>query len=220
MIKSWSNIDVSAFKIIGAFFIGFFYDMVVWGFFAIPVALYIWLMKDRWYQKKWQRILLFTLFFILTLIIIFNAGAEIVFWDEFNVRYNFIAVDYLIYTTEVLGNIWQSYNIPLIAGIVLLVAVITVWLFRKMLIASQQKSMRFGKRTIFFFIFLLVPAAGYFLVNNRYKEISNNNYVNELGGNGIYEFGSAFWNNEIDYNLFYAKRNDAENFKILRGCYI
>lgn len=217
MIKSWSNIDVSAFKIIGAFFIGFFYDMVVWGFFAIPVALYIWLMKDRWYQKKWQRILLFTLFFILTLIIIFNAGAEIVFWDEFNVRYNFIAVDYLIYTTEVLGNIWQSYNIPLIAGIVLLVAVITVWLFRKMLIASQQKSMRFGKRTIFFFIFLLVPAAGYFLVNNRYKEISNNNYVNELGGNGIYEFGSAFWNNEIDYNLFYAKRNDAENFKILRN---
>lgn len=162
LIKSWPGLELNPLSFAGIFVIGLFYDLVVSSFFAIPVALYCWLMKDSWYQKKWQRILLFSLFFILTLIIIFNACAEIVFWDEFNVRYNFIAVDYLIYTTEVLGNIWQSYNIPLIAGIVLLVAVITVWLFRKMLMASQQTSMRFGKRSIFFFTFLLAPAAGYF----------------------------------------------------------
>jgi len=217
LIQSWPNVELNFFKLIGVFLLGFFYDVVVWGFFAIPVALYIWLMKDSWYQKKWQRIFLFTLFFILLLIIIFNAGAEIAFWDEFNVRYNFIAVDYLIYTTEVLGNIWQSYNIPLIAGCVVLAAIIILWALRNKLIASQQVSMRFGKRTIFFFLFLLVPTAGYFLVNNRYKNISNNNYVNELSGNGIYEFGSAFWNNEIDYNIFYAKRNDTANLKILRS---
>jgi phosphoglycerol transferase MdoB-like AlkP superfamily enzyme len=41
--------------------------------------------------------------------------------------------------------------------------------------------------------------------------------VNELGGNGIYEFGSAFWHNEIDYDKFYATRNDTANFKILRN---
>jgi phosphoglycerol transferase MdoB-like AlkP superfamily enzyme len=217
LIQSWPNVELNFFKLIGIFLLGFFYDVVVWGFFAIPVALYIWLMKDSWYQKKWQRIFLFTLFFILLLIIIFNAGAEIAFWDEFNVRYNFIAVDYLVYTTEVLGNIWQSYNIPLIAGCVVLAAIIILWALRNKLIASQQVSMRFGKRTIFFFLFLLIPTAGYFLVNNRYKNISNNNYVNELSGNGIYEFGSAFWNNEIDYNIFYAKRNDTANLKILRS---
>ncbi|MEO6542221.1 MAG: LTA synthase family protein, partial [Ferruginibacter sp.] len=55
------------------------------------------------------------------------------------------------------------------------------------------------------------------LVNNRIKDISNNNYVNELGGNGIYEFGAAFWNNEIDYNKFYVTRSDTANFKILRN---
>ena len=64
--------------------------------------------------------------------------------------------------------------------------------------------------------FLLFPLAGYFLVNNRFKDISSNNYINELGGNGIYEFGSAFWNNEIDYNKFYITRNDTANFAILR----
>ena len=63
---------------------------------------------------------------------------------------------------------------------------------------------------------MLVPTAGYFLVNNWYKNISPNNYVNELAGNGIYEFGSAFWNNEIDYNRFYATRDDKANFAVLR----
>ncbi|HNK27456.1 MAG TPA: LTA synthase family protein, partial [Ferruginibacter sp.] len=200
----------------GAFLIGFFYDLVVWGFFAIPVALYCWLMKDSWYQKKWQRIPLFVLFFLVTLILVVNVCAEIVFWDEFNVRYNFIAVDYLIYTTEVLGNIWESYNIPLIIGAVVLVVLLLLFLVRKKLVESQQSSMRFKKRTVFFLCFLLFPLAGYFLVNNRFKDISSNNYINELGGNGIYEFGSAFWNNEIDYNKFYITRNDTANFAILR----
>ena len=63
---------------------------------------------------------------------------------------------------------------------------------------------------------MLLPTAGYFLVNNWYKNFSQNNYVNELAGNGIYEFGSAFWNNEIDFNRFYATRNDTANFTILR----
>ena len=34
--------------------------------------------------------------------------AEWLFWDEFGGRFNFIAVDYLLYTHEVLGNIWES----------------------------------------------------------------------------------------------------------------
>jgi phosphoglycerol transferase MdoB-like AlkP superfamily enzyme len=217
LIKSWPALELNPLSFIGVFVIGFFYDVVVSSFFAIPVALYCWLTKDSFYQKKWQRIPLFILFFIITLIAVINAGGEITFWDEFSVRYNFIAVDYLIYTTEVLGNIWESYNIPLIGTGILLATIAVIFLVRKNIIASQLVSMRFAKRTGFFFLFLLVPAAGYFLVNNRFKNFSNNNYVNELGGNGIYEFGSAFWNNEIDYNRFYATQSDTANFKILRN---
>ena len=217
LVKSWPNLELNPLSFTGIFVIGFIYDLLVGSFFAIPVALYCWLMKDAWYQKKWQRILLFSLFFIITLILVLNAGAEIVFWDEFNVRYNFIAVDYLIYTTEVLNNIWESYNIPLIGGAVMLLTVCIVLLIRKKIRASQLVSMRFARRTIFFFSFLLIPVAGYFLANNRLKNTTGNNYVNELGGNGIYEFGTAFWNNEIDYNRFYITRNDTTNFKILRA---
>lgn len=216
LIKSWTDVELSLLSFLGIFIVGLFYDLVVWSFFAIPVAFYCWLMKDSWYKKKWGLIPLFILFSILILILVFSAGGEIVFWDEFNVRYNFIAVDYLIYTTEVINNIIESYNTPLIIGSVLLVVFFVVFLIRKKIVLSQQQSYRFKKRTIAFFIFMLFPTAGYFLVNNWYKNFSQNNYVNELAGNGIYEFGSAFWNNEIDFNRFYATRNDTANFTILR----
>ncbi|MBX2932898.1 MAG: sulfatase-like hydrolase/transferase [Ferruginibacter sp.] len=217
LIISWPNLELSFLRIAGIFIIGLFYDMVVCSFFAIPVALYCWLMKDSWYRHKWNRIPMFIMFFIITLILVINVGGEIIFWDEFNVRYNFIAVDYLVYTNEVLVNIWESYNIPLIATGIAIAAVAIVLLVHKKIYASQQVSMRFARRTVFFLLFMLLPLAGYFLVNNRIKDISNNNYVNELSGNGIYEFGAAFWHNEIDYNKFYATNNDTANFRILRN---
>ncbi len=217
LIISWPNVELTALRLAGIFFIGLFYDLVVCSFFAIPVSLYCWLMKDSWYQKKWQRIPLFILFFLIILILVINVGGEIIFWQEFNVRYNFIAVDYLVYTTEILGNIWESYNIPLISAAVFILTAAILFLVRKKLTAYQQVSMHFAKRTVFFLFFMLFPLAGYFLVNNRIKNCSNNNYVNELGGNGIYEFGFAFWNNEIDYNKFYPTQSDTANFKILRS---
>ncbi len=217
LIISWPNVELTVLRLLGIFFIGLFYDLVVSSFFAIPVALYCWLVKDSWYQKKWQRIPLFILFFLVTILLVLNVGGEIIFWQEFNVRYNFIAVDYLVYTNEVLGNIWESYNIPLISAGIIIATTGIVFLVRKKLIISQQVSMHFAKRTVFFLIFMLFPLAAYFLVNNHIKNSSNNNYVNELGGNGIYEFGFAFWNNEIEYNKFYLTRNDTANFKILRS---
>lgn len=217
LVKSLGNIDFSPLHLIGIFLVGLLYDLVVSSFFAIPVALYCWLINDTFYKKKWQRIFLFPLFFLLIFLIIGIAGSEIVFWNEFNVRFNFIAVDYLVYTNEVLGNIEESYNVPVILLVVVAITILTLALVRKKLIASQIESMRFGKRSLCFLVFLLFPLAAYFLVNNRIKNISNNNYVNELGGNGVYEFGAAFWNNELDYNRFYAVNNDTANIKILRA---
>ena len=38
-----------------------------------------------------------------------STVGEVLFWNEFSARFNFIAVDYLVYTREVTGNIAQSY---------------------------------------------------------------------------------------------------------------
>jgi hypothetical protein len=46
----------------------------------------------------------------------FAAFAEWAFWGEFSARFNFIAVDYLVYTREVLANIPSPYPVLPIAA--------------------------------------------------------------------------------------------------------
>jgi phosphoglycerol transferase MdoB-like AlkP superfamily enzyme len=215
--KSWPFLDLNMFSFFGIFIIGFFYDCVVATFFSVPLLFYCWLMKDSWYQKKWNLIPLYAMLTIELCLLLMNVVGEVTFWDEFGVRYNFIAVDYLIYTNEVIGNISESYNLPVIISAVLLAALLFLLLFRKMINKSTQVSERFKKRTLLFLIYFSLPIFAYFFVNNKFKQISKNNYVNELSSSGIYEFGVAFWNNEIDYQQFYLTRNDEQNISSLRN---
>lgn len=65
-------------------------------------------------------------------LLIFITTTEWFFWDEFGARFNFIAVDYLIRTQELLGNISESYPMgPILAGIGALAGGIVWLLFRK-----------------------------------------------------------------------------------------
>ena len=54
--------------------------------------------------------------------LLFSAVAEWLFWDEFGSRFNFIAVDYLVYRQEVTSNISESYPLQWILPAIGLVA--------------------------------------------------------------------------------------------------
>ena len=216
IIYSFTELDNSFFAIIGALLSGLFYDLMVASFFVLPLAMYCWLMKDSLYRKRWQKPVLYFFFILAIIIIVFNAIAEFVFWDEFKSRFNFIAVDYLVYTNEVMNNIIESYNMPLVIGGLLIAGALLFWPIRKLADASLFSSMRFLQRSKIFFMYLLIPIAGYLFVSNSFKNISNNRYVNELGGNGMYEFGHAFWHNELDYKIFYATKTDTASFMMMQ----
>ena len=216
MIISFHELDNNLAGMFGAFLLGLLYDLVVASFFCLPLALYCWLMKDSWYRSKQQRPLLYLFFIISILLIVFNAIAEFVFWDEFKSRFNFIAVDYLVYTNEVMNNIIESYNMPLVVTALLIAGALLFLPIRKWVDLSQTTSLRFIKRTAFFLVYLLFPLTGYLLVNSNYRNFSANRYINELAGNGMYEFGHAFWNNELDYTTFYASRKDSTCFAAVR----
>ena len=79
------------------------------GFIGLKTFLFGLLLFLPKYRKT-IRFWLFTMvMFLYVVLIIQNAISEYFFWNEFGVRYNFIAVDYLVYTNEVIGNIMQSY---------------------------------------------------------------------------------------------------------------
>jgi phosphoglycerol transferase MdoB-like AlkP superfamily enzyme len=217
LIYSFANVDFSVGNLLGIFLFGFFYDLVNAAYFIIPMMLYLWLVPQRWYGKRWHGMVLTALMTLFTFLLLFNAVAEWFFWEEFNTRYNFIAVDYLVYTNEVLGNIQQSYPIAwIVTGLVVLCALIVVPLTRLVKRLPMGEPMRFKKRSAVFAAYAVVPVLLYFTVNSKYHQFSNNAYVNELSGNGMYELFAAYLNNELSYDQFYKTISPETSFRDVR----
>ncbi len=168
-------------------------------------------------RYKWRTVVLKCYLFLAIFLLLFNAVSEYFFWEEFATRYNFIAVDYLIYSNEVIGNIQESYPI---VWIVIGIAALSIIIFipaQKYIAASVRSSISIKQKAVVAAVLFLLPLATYLLLNNRLKRFSGNEYANELSGNGLYEFGAAFWNNELDFYKFYQSMPNAEAFAILKN---
>jgi phosphoglycerol transferase MdoB-like AlkP superfamily enzyme len=190
---------------------------VIIGYLALRLAIFILLnKKTESFRLKWRENVLLLDLFIFTFLLVFNAVSEYFFWDEFSTRYNFIAVDYLVYTNEVIGNIRESYPIvPIVAAIALISGAI-VFLFRKPVRQSVTVQPSWNSKAGIMMIMLTLPLLSYLTVDNSWRKFSTNEYANELAGNGMFEFGTAFWNNELDFFKFYATLPDKEAFDIVR----
>ncbi|MEG2365240.1 MAG: sulfatase-like hydrolase/transferase [Alistipes sp.] len=162
-------------------------------------------------RHNWTTAWFATLLVIYTGLILFNGVSEYFFWNEFGVRYNFIAVDYLVYTSEVVGNIMESYPvIPMMSGLLVITLGVAWWLFRRDLHLAASLQGVAGKAIVAAAYFVACGAAiGLLAFNTRFQN-SENVYVNELQANGLYKFYDAFLKNELDYQQFYLTRPDAE----------
>lgn len=212
---SFGEVDTTFLSLLKIYGVGLFFDLVAFSYFMIPIVLVITFVTDKWMRKG----LLYFLIFVLFFIILFNGVSEYFFWEEFGVRYNFIAVDYLVYTTEVLGNINQSYPIPFLISAILIINLSIIFLLvRKGKVAQMaggtsllRNRLKVGA------LLLLLPLLAYFTVNYTWAEKGKNRYNNELSKNGIYSLFAAFFSNELDYETFYAKRDNLVNFKDLNN---
>lgn len=106
----------------GALFVGLLFDLVMAWFLTLPLGLLGAVWPVSWSASRWLRLPLRAAWLFGAFLFTFWKISEILFWEEFGVRFNFIAVDYLVYTTEVVRNIHESYDLPLIVAGVLLVA--------------------------------------------------------------------------------------------------
>ena len=187
-------------------------------FIALKTFLFGLLLFLPNYRKQIRLVLYCIAIFIFVLVIVQNAISEFFFWNEFGVRYNFIAVDYLIYTNTVIGNIMESYPVvPLFIGIGLLTALFTYFIvihtkpFLYNLPSFSYKIKGLIAYVVLFIISLLVIP---FLAE---QEKSSNVFTNELQADGLYKFYVAFMTNELDYHKFYKTLPDAEAFAILKN---
>ena len=118
--------------LIRAFAFGAAFDAVAAAYALTPFVLWFALAPDRVARTWIFRASSIALFLLASFIFFFTAAAEWLFWDEFGARFNFIAVDYLLYTHEVIGNIWQSYPTgKLLIALALAAAAVTALLARR-----------------------------------------------------------------------------------------
>lgn len=170
---------------------------------------------------KWRRKLRFWLFsfviFLYVLLILQNGLSEYFFWNEFGVKYNFIAVNYLIYTNEVIGNIMQSYPVvPLFSALFVVSGIVTYFIVQKSKSYIDEIPTLKEKLKITL-IYSILFAVSLFAVPTLAKtENSKNLFVNELQSNGLYKFYLAFQNNKLDYFKFYKTLPTQEAFTILK----
>ena len=197
-------LELSALRLAHVFGVGLLFDLVAACYFTLPLVLYLALLPERVARSRvhaWIFSVLFLGFMYVPMVV---AAAEWVFWDEFGARFNFIAVDYLVYTHEVLGNIWQSYPVGLWLAL-LAVPALLVWVpLRRRLFEWLAASSPLRQRWSTAALLLLLAALSMVFVQAQQKDLSDSDAANELAGNGIYEFFAANLNNELSYPRFYA----------------
>lgn len=184
---------------------GFLFDIAVLPWFLLPWALWEAVVPNfrpagraaRW-EAIWAGIWAGGFFGLFVAI----AAAEFAFWIEFGSRFDFIAVDYLVYTHEVIGNIQESYPVfPALAGLALVSGAVVWWTWPRVhggvaVAGWRGRLARTGAVA-------LAAALGLFLVDIRLAETKASAFVQQLSENGVYAFFHAYNNNQLDYDKYY-----------------
>jgi len=202
-------------SLLATFAWGLLYDLGAAAFVALPLVVLLTLLPSGALRARWTRGVVHVVGFVVLFALFFGAVAEWTFWDEFGVRFNFIAVDYLVYTTEVLGNIRESYSLPLIVGTLLGLAgatgVLVLWSRQPtawLVAAAEPARLRYRRGGVWFVVLLAFGLA----LDGDQLPTFRNNYNRELAKNGLWSLFAAFRNNVLDYEQFYPVLPQAEAF--------
>jgi phosphoglycerol transferase MdoB-like AlkP superfamily enzyme len=214
-----SDANVSVMQVFSLYGVGVVYDVSFLLYASLPLAVYLLLCPRRLWQQHWHKQLLLGVVGVSLFVMLFTAVAEWLFWDEFGVRFNFIAVDYLVYSEEVINNILESYPIYPLLALLAIVAIVTTVLLRKTVLAALDAPRLRAAPALFSVVGILLSAAlsCALIGQGAPRGTDGNAYQRELASNGPFQFFAAFRNNELDYPQFYTTLADPEVARLLRS---
>jgi len=206
------QIDTNILELLKVFSIGLFYDFIAFSYYIIPFVIYLILVPKKIFNSKLHKVFALLVYFLVVYAVVFNGFSEYFFWDEFGKRFNFIAVDYLVYTHEVINNILESYPIPLLISIILLITAFIFYIICKIgsfCYETFNDDTPFTKRLVIGAFLLLLPILFFITFDKQnIAHTCKNKYNQELSKNGFYSLFSAFRHNELDYYEFYKTLPD------------
>jgi len=180
------------------------FDLLAALWILAPLTLYLALVPERWFRWRGHAGALRAGVFLGLYAMLFIALAEGFFFAEFDGRFNFVAVDYLIFPTEVTLNLWESYPLVWLLGGLLVVTLVIARLLRgrlaRLTAGPTAPALRVG--------FTACHAAGIWLLGVLLAPMSGNlsedRALNEIVGNGYHAFWSALIGQDAPYEGRYA----------------
>ena len=176
LFMSFTDVSMNPLNLFWSYGAGLLMDTVAFSYFMIPFVLFLMFVPDKLFNSRVHKWMAFVVYFITFYILLFNGVSEYFFWEEFGVRYNFIAVDYLVYTTEVLGNIKESYPLPFLISAILItdLALIYFVIKKKLLIVSLESISIRKERLLSGLCLLMIPVLSFIVIKNTTVEITKN----------------------------------------------
>ena len=216
-IQFGSPRQVSAGTTAHIFLTGFHADFMVALMTTLPLLFWFALVRERWFGRLWQRVLLIGGCWIFWTVQVFLLFTEYYFFEEFKSRFNTVAVDYLLYPTEVFGNIRESY--PLTTVALVCCAISLAWgiaafrYFRRMWFLPLSPGSRFlhvaGGLVLCALLLKTADLSG--------THFSEDRTLNEIAGNGSISFAAAAWTHNLEYAAFYRTLPRDEAYALVRG---
>ena len=216
LAKAWHFLPLTPWLLIKIFGVGLFYDAITLVYFIVPFVLYVTVIPEKIFWSRFHKPLIYLVSFLSIDLLVFDGVAEYYFFDEFSTRFNFIAIDYLLYTKELANNAMESYPFfSLMSGVGVISLMLLLW-FKKWVDQAETFPTPLKQRVKYGLLFLLLPLGPLLWVDLSFTKVSSNSFANELAANGIYNIVAAFKNNQIDYETFYASREELAVFQDLR----
>jgi len=185
------------------FLIGLHRDVYVALLLLLPLVFWFFLLPNGWFVATWHRVLFRFACFIWWLVEIFLLMAEFFFFEEFQSRFNTVAVDYVLYPTEVFINIWDSYPVVTVVVTCAALSVAWVWIANRLFREMWLDRSRPGKRFAWLVGAVALAAILTPTVTFKGTNASTDRTLNELANNGAIAFACAAWTHDLDYAAFY-----------------
>jgi Sulfatase len=195
--------------------VGMINDAVQALYLLFPFALYLLLLPDRCYRSWLNRGLIAGGVIAAIFALLYLGPTEYYFFDEFDARYNLVAVNYLMYPTEVFTDIWDSYPVMKIVIACAVAAALIFLVLRRVLTSGYGAASTLRLRMPRFAVHAALLALAIAVFPTDALTRSKNRVANELAANGHSSFFRALRTSEIDYGTYYATRDPGQSLQRL-----
>lgn len=165
-------------------------------------------------RKPWRAMSLTLVEFCYVLLTITELVCGIIFWYHFGARFNFIAVDRLLYSKNALRASMEGLPVVPIIILVTLVAIFVTWKMFRRYRVGESNNMGHSNTIATLILYLILGCASCWWLDYGYRKIGNTTLAaKELQENGSWNLLEACRSGHLEYYRFYPTipTNQANN---------